>query len=217
MTRKPTRSLVRRRVAVALAAVGLFCAPSVVRGATFATDGLGREESDDLIERARLPAPFGQEDNWWWTAATGVGIDLRRSAQSYSVHLAASYFLVDDFSIDVQGSFFYVDQDFDEAAAGSLALLFRQHWRVGETYNTFFIDAGLGFLVATERVPAGDGAQYGFTPQIGAGMTIPVGPNNARLVLGAKWHHVSTARLNGSEKNQGRDALLLHVGMTFPF
>jgi Lipid A 3-O-deacylase (PagL) len=175
------------------------------------------ETAEAVIESAPLPAQFGAAESWWWSASAGVGFEVLRDGESYTVSLAGSYFLVDDFSIDLQGSLLFLDQEGDDAVAGSLALLVRQHWWLDDGKTTFFVDGGVGLLGASEDVPAENGAEFGLTPQAGLGFTFPVGTDNARLILGAKWRHISTARLNGSDNNDGRDAVMGYVGVVFPF
>ncbi len=207
MTRKPSRRAALRPRVVALLAVGLSFAPML------AAD----ETAEAAIETAPLPAPYGAADSWWWSASAGVGLDVLRDSESYTLSLAGSYFLVDDFSIDLQGSLHFVDQERDDAVAGSLAVLARRHWWLGDGQATFFLDGGVGILGASADIPDENGAEFGLTPQAGLGFTFPVGADKARLVFGAKWHHISTARLNGSDNNDGRDAVLGYVGIVFPF
>ncbi|MFG0251744.1 MAG: hypothetical protein ACF8NJ_02585, partial [Phycisphaerales bacterium JB038] len=163
MTPEPNRRAVPPPGVVALLAVGLFVAP------------MAAEETDSApLDSPAPPAAFGQAESWWWTTSAAVGLDVLRDSESYTANLAATYFLVDDFSLEVQGSLHFLDQEREDAFAGSLALLFRQHWWLADEKTTFFLDAGVGLLAATDDIPE-EGAEYGLTPQFGAGLTFPVG------------------------------------------
>jgi lipid A 3-O-deacylase len=39
--------------------------------------------------------------------------------------------------------------------------------------------------------------------------------NDVRLLVGARWHHISNANLY--RDNPGRDSLMGYVGLSFPF
>ena len=53
-----------------------------------------------------------------------------------------------------------------------------------------------------------------FTPQAGGGLTVDVG-DDARFVLGARWHHISNANLY--RENPGRDSFMVYGALSFPF
>lgn len=225
---KPTCPPALRHFAAALLAVGLFSAPVLGQRSPNLAELLAREEGEPpaaaehaerrgfSLEGVSLPQRYGMPDRWWLTASAGAAVDLRRDSESYSMHLAGSYFFVEDLSVDLQASLFFLDQEFNDVVAGSGALLFRQHWWLADGKTTFYLDAGAGLLGASDDIPE-DGAEFGLTPQIGAGFTLPIGEDDARLMIGVKWHHISTGRLNGSDGNEGRDAAMLYLGLTFPF
>jgi hypothetical protein len=220
---KPICMSAWRRSAAAFFAVGLFSAPAVAQEAPTLppppahSDIAGEPAARRTFhfDDVALPRRYGKADEWWLTASAGASFDVREDSRSYSMHLAGSYFLVDDFSLDIQGSLFFIDQEFENVVAGSGALIFRKHWRLGEGDATFFLDGGAGILGASDDIPA-DGAEFGFTPQLGVGLTFPIGNDNTRLMLGVKWHHISTGRLNGADNNEGRDAAMFYAGLTFP-
>jgi hypothetical protein len=76
-----------------------------------------------------------------------------------------------------------------------------------------FLEGGAGLLRTSQKVPSG-GSRFNFTPQAGVGLTFDIG-NNARWLIGAKWHHISNA--NMYDTNPGRDSIMYWTGISFPF
>jgi lipid A 3-O-deacylase len=160
-------------------------------------------------------APFGQAHSRWWTVSCGVANNLQ-DATDFNLCGAYSYFLVKDveFAAELNGWYFY--QSGPEALGINPAMVFRWHF-----YNdgkwTAYADAGIGLLLATDTVPEG-GTAFDFTPRIGGGFTRELDPDTGtRLQVGARWHHVSNARIHGASNNPSRDGLMLYAGIQFPF
>lgn len=157
--------------------------------------------------------PFGTEGTRWWTVGIGGAYNFD-DAVDYNVRLAYSHFLIDDveFSLELNG--WYFTQDGDNAFGVNPAMVFRWHW-----YNqgpwTAFLDAGVGFLVATDNVPDG-GTSFDFTPRAGGGFTREIDADT-RLQVGIRWHHISNGRIFGDESNPSRDAVMVYAGIQWRF
>jgi len=74
-----------------------------------------------------------------------------------------------------------------------------------------FLQAGGGMLFTTDDIPAGT-AQFNFTPQGGVGLYWLRG-DQASLVLGLRYHHISNA--GRIQPNPGQNALYFFTGMSW--
>jgi len=184
---------------------------------------LGVLSFDDDTEdaEAEIPkaiAPFGEAGSWRWMVSGGGAFDYHRDGEHYDLTWTATYFLEDYFSINFGLGGYYFDQPADtpgDAVGGNLTLLFRWHFYVQDTWS-LYADAGAGLLIVSEEIPEG-GSNFNFTPQIGFGFSTNVGQDNARLLIGVKWHHISNGSTYGSDNNPGRDAYKGYIGLSFPF
>ncbi len=78
---------------------------------------------------------------------------------------------------------------------------------------TFFAEIGAGVLGGFDEVPDG-GTHWNFLPRAGGGVTYAI-TEDARLVAGLRWHHISNARISSNSSNPARDGLMVYVGLTF--
>lgn len=160
-----------------------------------------------------LPPRFGASGSWRWNMTTGGALDLSDSRNRLvQAGTGFSYFIVDDLSFDAELNFMYFDQVGPDAVGLNLNLSFRHHLIVQDNWS-MYLDAGAGLMGLTERVPE-DGTRFNFQPHAGGGFSFAIG-NNARLLTGVRWHHISNA--NTSRNNPGRDSLLGYISISFPF
>jgi hypothetical protein len=156
--------------------------------------------------------PFGEMGSKRWNLFAGGGPDLDGENDVMAlVGGSFSYFLVDDLSLDFEldGVYFSGDED---AFGPNLNLLLRWHFCARETWS-IYVDGGAGIIWTTEQVPS-DGSQFNFTPQVGAGATFELRPN-VRMMIGARFHHLSNANLDDS--NPGTNHLLAYIGVSWPY
>lgn len=159
------------------------------------------------------PSPFGMAGSAYWLAMAAAGSDLE-SDHFGRAGMGVSYFMADDLSIDVELNFGYYRSTGGDALGANFNLLFRWHfWRADDRRWTVYIDGGAGMLLTTDEVPR-DGSHFNFTPQAGLGVSWDIG-DNRRLFLGARWHHISNARLY--DNNPGQDHGMLYVMLGWPF
>lgn len=164
----------------------------------------------------RQPTQFGAAGREYWTLGGGIAHNFD-DAWDLNLRAAYSFFLIDDveFSLELNG--WYFGQDGADALGLNPAMVFRWHLvNLPDEPWSIFADAGIGVLMATRDVPAG-GTWFDFTPRIGAGYTHQISGDGTRLQIGARWHHISNARISGDRRNPARDGLMLYAGIMVPF
>ena len=172
----------------------------------------GAQPSLALLQDEAAPQ-FGMAGSAYWLAMAAAGSDLEADHFGRG-GMGVSYFMADDLSIDVELNFGYYRSMGDDALGANFNLLFRWHfWRADDRSWTVYIDGGAGMLFATDEVPRG-GSNFNFTPQGGLGASWDIG-DNRRLLVGARWHHISNARLY--DTNPGQDHAMLYVMLAWPF
>lgn len=179
---------------------------------------LGEAQPDETeIDEVEVHAPFGEAGSWRWALYGGGAVDIAEDGEHYNLHWAASYFLVDDLSVNFElgGLYFNEPSENDDAFGANFNVLFRWHFISEDTWSVYG-DAGAGMIGITEEVPL-NGTNFNFTPQAGVGFTMDVGDDGARLMTGVRWHHMSNARIRGEDDNPGRDAVMAYVGLSFPW
>lgn len=157
--------------------------------------------------------PFGTAGSWRWHVGAGGALDVKTSRNRLlQSGIGASYFVVDNLSLDAELNVIYFSQVGDDAVGANLNISFRHHLLATDTWSLYG-DAGAGILGTTEPVPA-DGSRFNFVPHAGVGMSFDVG-RNMRLMTGVRWHHISNA--NTFRRNPGRDSVQGYVSLSLPF
>jgi len=141
----------------------------------------------------------------------GSYADNFHDAEQFGGGVGMSYFIVDDFSIDLELLGWGFSQRGSDAAGGNLNLLFRWHFLRRGPF-TLYGDAGAGILITTDDVPY-DGSPFNFTPQAGVGASWEFG-DDVHLLVGLRWHHISNARIYSD--NPARDSLQIYAGISLP-
>jgi hypothetical protein len=144
----------------------------------------------------------------------GIASDFHDSTD-YNLMIAWNYFMVRNVELSVELNGWFMDQSGDNAFAINPAFVFRWHF-FNEGRWTLYTDAGIGILLSTEDTPAG-GTQFNFTPRFGGGATYRLDDAGTRLQVGARWHHISNARIHGDSENPSRDGVMAYVGVMIPF
>lgn len=154
---------------------------------------------------------FGSKDTWRWQVL-GSWIGDFQGASQLEAEWSASWFFMQNLSLDLGLSGDAILQPGLDAGGGGASLMFRWHFLARETWSVY-ADLGCGMLFTNEPVPSG-GGRVNFTPRAGLGATYEISPS-VRLMGGARWYHISNA--NTGESNPGRDSLQLYGGLSFPF
>lgn len=160
---------------------------------------------------------FGIADSQYWGITGGVGFALEENDDSTDTNLAFTYhrFLIDDFEFIGEIGGWYFAQDGDDSAGLNPGFTFRWHF-INRDRWTLYADAGIGLLFATDDVPDG-GSSFDFMPRAGGGVSFRLTDEGLRGYVGARWHHVSNARINGDSANPDRDGVMIYGGVMFPF
>jgi hypothetical protein len=156
-------------------------------------------------------APFGAKDSWRWQVI-GSWMGNFDGADQLEAEWSASWFFMNDLSLDFGLSGDAVLQPGTDAGGGGASLMVRWHF-LARTDWSVFADIGCGMLFTNEPVPT-DGGRVNFTPRAGLGGTVAIGPS-ARFMGGMRWYHISNA--NTGQDNPGRDSLQVFGGVSFPF
>lgn len=172
---------------------------------------------DSSLTFAGPAGPFGAEGQQHWSISGGLGFPLESDDDSVDTNLTLAYhrFLIDDLEFLGEIGGWYFAQDGDDAGGINPGFTLRYHL-INRDRWTLFADAGIGLLFATGDVPVG-GTSFNFTPHVGAGATFRLGDSASRLVIGARWHHVSNARIEGDGRNPDRDGVFVYGGVMWPF
>jgi hypothetical protein len=107
--------------------------------------------------------------------------------------------------------FWYFQQQGDDAAGGDVHADVRWHL-VERALWSFFLQGGVGVLVADDEVPA-SGLAFNFTPRFGVGFTARTFSSRARVRFAVGWQHVSNGFIKGRDDNPGRDALMASLAL----
>lgn len=168
------------------------------------------------------PAPesieFLKPGRWWGGVIGGYARGITDDSNDFNAAFTLSTFLIERLELVMEFGGWFFNQPGDDAAGVNWNLIFRFHLLTfGERKDwTLFGEGGAGLLVTTDVVPAG-GTGFNFTPRAGVGFTHQLGDSDNRLVFGVRWHHISNARINGDDRNPGRDGINVYAGIEFPF
>lgn len=190
--------------------------PGAGSASTAVTPATLRAETTNFTmnpEAAAGPVAYGTPDSTWLTLGGGVAHDFDEAVDS-TLRVTWSRFFTERVEFAVEGGVWYFAQTGDDALGLSASLLFRWHFVRAEDW-TLFLDVGIGALVATDNVPA-TGTGFDFLPRAGFGMTHALDDAGTRLEVGLRWHHISNGHINGDNRNPGRDAPMVYLGLIVP-
>ena len=168
------------------------------------------------LPAATSPSEFGKDDgSWWCTIGAGVASDLGDDTD-YNARISFSTFLAPNFQIGIELSLWaFTQKGSDDPFGINPVLSLRYHFFNNQDW-TIFADAGVGLLFTSDDIPTG-GSSFNLTPRLGLGFTKRLSDSGTRLEVGARWHHISNARIFGDDENPSRDLPMLHAAIIFPF
>ncbi|MSR28278.1 MAG: acyloxyacyl hydrolase [Phycisphaerales bacterium] len=190
--------------------------PAVVTSTAEAIDPLqlvtaAQESPAQLAEPTIAKPKFGAEGSWRWQILGAYMSDLEGDSQ-YEFGGGVSWFVVENLSVDLEVEGDFIAQSGGDVWGGAATLLFRWHFIAERTWSLYG-DLGSGLIATTAPTPA-TGTSFNFTPQAGGGVSFDISPD-ARLMVGARWYHISNANLG--ETNPGRNSVMAYVMVSFPF
>jgi Lipid A 3-O-deacylase (PagL) len=127
-------------------------------------------------------------------------------------NVGAGYYIFNNFALNLEAGYQRHDQSGPNADVVMLDMLFRHHLFHWKRFS-FFIDFGLGVSYANERTPP-HGTYFNFMEEAGLGSTIHI-KDNIHLLTGARFFHMSNARIDGPEHNPSLNAWQVYGGIMF--
>jgi hypothetical protein len=156
--------------------------------------------------------PRGQFDKGTWTFQSYGGyfndlgpFDVEGGFGSAGV----SYYFVDGMSLGAEATGYGISQPVNNAAAGSVGIVFRHHLLDGGN-STLFVDVTAAPMMATDNVPD-EGTRFNFFTQFGLGATQHLG-GNTHLMVGVRYFHLSNANLWGDDRNPALNGFAVYAG-----
>jgi hypothetical protein len=143
------------------------------------------------------------------TAAYARSLD-KDEADIGSIELGGNYFIWDNFSLGAEIDAHCISQLGDDAAAFSLVGTFRHHLWQREAW-TIFIDGAFGPSYSLRDTPQG-GTHFNFLSRLGLGATYRL-DEHMHLMFGARYWHLSNARIEGVERNPNFNAVQVFIGL----
>lgn len=119
--------------------------------------------------------------------------------------------------VELYGDFtaLHVDLPGTSADAGILDLTVRLRLHRRPRY-TFFVDAGLGLVYASERTPS-SGSRFNFTELGAIGVELPLRGGDYAVSIAARYMHISNAGIVEDARNPGLDGVGLQIGLVRRF
>jgi hypothetical protein len=126
--------------------------------------------------------------------------------------VGASYYFVDRMSLGLEVSGFGISQPDNNAAAGSLGIVFRHHL-LDDGNSSLFVDVAAAAFDATDDTPT-IGSQWNYVTQTGLGMTQRLG-GDSHVMAGVRFTHLSNADMEGDNHNPALNGVSFYLGLMF--
>lgn len=160
-------------------------------------------------------APMFPQGSFTLNAAAGYARSLDKDeADIGSFELGGNYFLWNNFSLGAEIDGYGISQLGDDATAIGLEATFRHHFWQRDDW-TFFIDGAFGPTYAMRETPQG-GTHFNFVSRLGLGATFRL-DEHLHLMFGARYWHLSNARIEGVDRNPNFNAIEGYVGLMWQF
>lgn len=223
MANLPVRLLWAVLLAWAVHATALGTAPSQAAGPLDLSAGvvgtlqLAALDDSNRSEDSTVAADVSITDDFVrnsWVITTYGSARIGDKGMMYTGHVGVGYHLRDDFSVNIEAIGGIVDVESDTSGGmAELDLVLRWHFSKNDDWS-IYADLGAGIISSGVSIPRG-GTHFNFTPQIGLGATIDLS-GKAKMIVGARYIHLSNARMQGASKNPAWDGGLVYIGLMFP-
>lgn len=181
-----------------------------------ATPSPGAEPANPSPTTAPSDRPLTEfaKGTWTWQTYGGYLNELGPHDQEGGfAAVGASYAFVDNMTLGAELVGYGISQPGPDAAMLGPQFVFRHHL-INERDTSFFLDVTIGFAQASERVPS-EGTYFNFIEQFGMGVTRKLRDNNAHLLLGVRYYHLSNAGIEGQDRNPSNNGIVAYVGLLF--
>jgi hypothetical protein len=127
-----------------------------------------------------------------------------------AANIGAGYYLIDNLSLNVEAAGYGVFPDGPDAGAGELRFLIRHHLLHCGRFS-LFADIGEGFFEASQDTPQA-GTRFNFVFRAGLGASYQL-RDDLYLIGGARYWHLSNAKLEGEARNPALNGVEGYVGL----
>lgn len=148
----------------------------------------------------------------WLLTGYGFAAMGKTSREVYGGRVGFGYHFIEDFSLNVEGVGYLINQENDSGAVG-IDLLPRWHYRRENNWS-LYLDSGAGIIYSGKRL-GHSGTHFNFTLQGGMGTTYQLSDRVVSMG-GLRWFHISNARIKGKERNVGFDSPMFYLGIMMP-
>ena len=155
--------------------------------------------------------PMFPKNSFTLNASAGYvrGLD-KDEADIGAIEFGANYFIWDNFSLGAEIAGHEISQLGDDAGMLALEATLRHHfWQCDDW--TIFIDGAFGPSYATRETPQG-GTHFNFLSRVGLGATYRL-DEHLHLMFGARYWHLSNARIEGEDRNPNINGAEAYVGL----
>ncbi len=176
--------------------------------------------TEPAVKGEQAARAFGLSSGGWWITFGGGYANNFDDDQDFNGYVAFSTFWAKELEFSVELGAWYFAQEGQDSGGINPNMVFRWHFWHAENFDwSVYGDVGIGLLFSFDDVPdaGGGGTSFNFTPRAGFGYTTRIGDDDTRLVIGVRYHHISNARIEGDERNPGRDSVMVYAGVVFPF
>ncbi|MFN0012809.1 MAG: acyloxyacyl hydrolase [Phycisphaerales bacterium] len=173
--------------------------------------------TEPALKESETERAFGLSSGGWWITFGGGYANDFDGSQDFNGYVAFSTFWAKELEFSVELAAHYFAQEGEDTGGIDPAMVFRWHFWHAQNFDwTVFGEVGIGLLFSFDDVPDG-GTSFNFTPRAGVGYTTRIGDDDTRLVIGVRYAHISNARIEGDDRNPGRDSVMVYAGVVFPF
>lgn len=161
------------------------------------------------------PSTAFTEGSWCSVIYGNYGSDVtNRNVRLGGANLGIGYYLVDNVALNLEGSANMIDEPGPDGWGGTTSLLLRQHFFNRDRFS-FFIDVGWGIIETQYDTPV-RGTRFNFIQHTGPGFTYEL-DKGTYLLGGARFFHISNARLEGRNRNPSVNGIEGYLGLMFKF
>lgn len=167
------------------------------------------------------PATMFPKDMWTLELTTSYFHAIVDDEDIYNGVVAGGYYFDDKHAVRVEMLGYKMDLeddnntgDADDSTAFGLNLGLRYHFFEYQRLSVF-IDGIVGAFYGSRNFPE-FGTHFNFNEQLGLGATFRI-DDNAHLIGGCRFIHISNARIRGADENPGFDGLGGYFGVVFTY